>query len=103
MVIGKSLLLRKSYERPSRLTHILGLYDGQKPRQRLSQLLSLSFYGLKAIHPKRRKYKGIIKTHIMNLTIPTASPTLSLTTRPSLAYSQDKIGLVSLPCRAGKG
>ena len=46
MVIGKSLLLWKSYERPSRLTHILRLDDGQKPRQRLTQLLTLGFDGL---------------------------------------------------------
>ena len=36
MSIGKSLLLRKSNERPSRLTHSSGINWAKKPRQRLS-------------------------------------------------------------------
>ena len=49
MSIWKSLLLRKSIERPSRLTHSSGIYWAKKPRQRLPQLLSLSFNSRKGI------------------------------------------------------
>ena len=75
MLFGKPLLLRKSNERPSRLTHSSGIYWAKTPRQRLSQLLSLSFNVLENPRSLARKDEStsVQKKQLLTFTVQAAA------------------------------